>query len=49
MIELQPSASLGTLRVIVFGRGDREYREKVLTYHKTGQVLYDHATDTRLA
>ena len=29
MIELQPSASLGTLRVVVFGRGDRECREWV--------------------
>ena len=29
VIELQPSASLGTLRVVVFGRGDRECREWV--------------------
>ena len=29
MIELQPSASLGTLRVVVFGCGDRECREWV--------------------
>ena len=29
MIELQPSASLGTLRIVVFGRGDRECREWV--------------------
>ena len=29
MIELQPSESLGTLRVVVFGRGDRECREWV--------------------